>query len=341
MGMKCFVKYNWPNPSAVMPLDKGQLYPIIDYMLEVTEESVMPTVRIPLTASSWLGVNTSASAGNLAKYPDLNIQYQDLIGEMVDLYSSYGIVTILDLHWTDDDTDNAAMAGKGATNCVDFWDSVAEKFASNTYVFYELYNEPHKVELDAWMNGDATTSGMLEMMAAVRKHTTAPVIIAGGNGYAYDSDSLITIDAQLTDSNVIYNFHPYMGPNQAGDSKKCPAQFETYLTAVLSATGKPAIVTEMGQGCNPTHGQSEQCEDTSPLGYVETIASIADKHAVSWLPWAWKGTATGPNANNCQDMNGGDEFGNSLVSPTDSKGVDFAGLWTTFGNKPVPSSVVV
>jgi hypothetical protein len=346
MGMHCFVKYNWPDPSNVIPLDKSQLNPIIDYMLQVTDESVVPAVRIPLTASSWLGVNTSASAGNLAKYPELNVQYQNLIGEMVDYYSSYGIVSILDLHWTDDDTDNAAMAGKGATNCVDFWDSVASKFASNTLVFYELYNEPHRVELDAWMHGDSTTSGMLEMLAAVRAHTTAaPVIIAGGGGYAYDSDSLISLDAELNgDSLVIYNFHPYMGPNQAGDSKKCPSGFETYVTAVLDATNKPAIVTEFGQGCNPTHGASEQCEgeyDGKTMGYVETIATIANKHAVSWLPWAWKGTAMGPNPHNCQDMNGGDEFGNSLVSPTDGNGADFAGLWATLGNVGVPSSVVV
>lgn len=346
MGMQCFVKYNWPDPSNVMPLDKSQLNPIIDLLLEVTDESVVPTVRIPMTASSWLGVNTSSSAENLAKYPLLHKQYQGLISEMVDYYSSYGIVTILDLHWTDDDTDNTpVMAGKGDTNCVDFWDSVASTFASNTMVFYELYNEPHRVEVDAWLHGDNTTSGMLEMMAAVRKHTTAPVIIAGGGGYAYDSDSLITLDALLEgDKNVIYNFHPYMGPNQAGDNKKCPSNFETYLTAVLSATGKPAIVTEFGQGCNPTHGASESCEgvyDGKTMGYDETIVTIADKYAVSWLPWAWKGTAKGPNTKNCQDMNGGDEYGNSLVSPTDGNGADFADIWATFGNRGLPTTLVV
>merc|ERR1712159_337507 len=141
-------------------------------------------------------------------------------------------------------------------------------------VFYELYNEPHKVEVDAWLHGDNETSGMLEMMAAVRKHTTAPVIIAGYGGYAYDSDSLVELDALLSsdEKNVIYNFHPYMGPNQAGDSKKCASNFETYVSAVL-ATGKPAIITEFGQGCNPTHGAAEQCDavyDGKTMGYDET-----------------------------------------------------------------------
>merc|ERR1719262_1374437 len=160
--MQCFVKYNWPDASNVMPLDTPQLNPIIDYLLQVTDESVVPTVRIPLTASSWLGVNTSASSGNLAKYPELHKQYQGIISDMVNLYSSYGIVTILDLHWTDDDTDNGPMAGKGKTNCVDFWDSVASTFGNNPMVFYELYNEPHRVDESTWANGDATHSGMLE-----------------------------------------------------------------------------------------------------------------------------------------------------------------------------------
>merc|ERR1712137_1197268 len=180
-----------------MGVDTSQLFPLIDTLTVVASDSVVPVVRIPLTASSWLGVNTSASAANMAKYPDLNVQYQNFVGNLVKEYTEREIVTILDLHWTDDDTDNAPMAGKGATNCVDFWDSVASIHGSNPYVFYELYNEPHRVTQDQWMNGDSTTSGMLEMLEAVRKHTSNPVIIAGYGGYAYDSDSLIALDGQL------------------------------------------------------------------------------------------------------------------------------------------------
>ena len=45
-----------------------------------------------------------------AKYPDLGGQYQRLIQAMVAEFTAYGIVSILDLHWTDDDTENAPMA---------------------------------------------------------------------------------------------------------------------------------------------------------------------------------------------------------------------------------------
>merc|ERR1712048_1423009 len=337
IGMKCWVHYNWQDPTNIFQINVNQLYPLVDTLTAVPSDSVVPAVRIPLTASSWLGVNTSASAGNMAKYPDLGKQYRNFIGNLVKEYTERNVVVILDLHWTDDDTDNAAMAGKGATNCVDFWDSVASIHGSNSYVFYELYNEPHKVELDAWMNGDSTTSGMLEMLAAVRKHSTNPVIIAGYGGYAYDADSLVQIDGKLgSDKNVIYNFHPYMGPNQAGDSKKCPVNFESYVEKVLDSTEKPVIITEFGQGCNPVEGAAESCSavyDGKTMGYDHTILTIANKHSVSWLPWAWRPMAAGPNPKTCQDINGGSD-GLSLYSPADGKGADFAGLWKEYATQP-------
>jgi len=343
--MHCFVKYNWQNSSDIFKVDTSQVYPIIDNLMAIASDSVVPAVRIPLTASSWLGVNTSASAGNREKYPNLGQQYQGFISDLVDTYTSYGIVTILDLHWTDDDTDNAGMAGKTTTNCVDFWDSVAVMFSGNSNVFFELYNEPHRVDQDAWMNGNSEYSGMLEMLAAVRKHSTNPVIIAGYGGYAYDADSLVQLDANLgSENNVMYNFHPYMGPNQAGDTKKCPAGFEAALQTVLSGTDKPVIITEFGQSCNPTHGASENCPGEyqgKTMGYDETILTIADKNAVSWLPWAWKPMASGPNTKNCQDINGGDESGTSLYNATDGNGADWWGLWAQFATRTIPSMSLV
>jgi len=63
----------------------------------------MPIVRIPLCASSWLGVKTNASSNNMDKYPDLSGQYQKMISALVENYTNKGIVSILDLHWNDDD----------------------------------------------------------------------------------------------------------------------------------------------------------------------------------------------------------------------------------------------
>jgi hypothetical protein len=194
------------------------------------------------------------------------------------------------------------------------------------------------------MNGNEQYSGMLEMLEAVRKHSSNPVIIAGYGGYAYDADSLVQLDAQLgNERNVLYNFHPYMGPNQAGDSKKCPAGFETAVQTVLEGTDKPLIITEFGQSCNPTHGAAENCPgeyDGKVMGYDETILTICEKYAVSWLPWAWRGPAKGPNTRTCQDMNGGNE-GSALYHATDGLGADWSTLWSDHASRPIQEAVPV
>ena len=47
----------------------------------------------------------------------------------------------------------------------------------------------------------------------------------------------MTLDGKLKatgEENVVYNFHPYMGPDQAGDHTKCPVGFETHVENIFS-----------------------------------------------------------------------------------------------------------
>ena len=91
-------------------------------------------------------------------------QYQGLVAALVSQYTAHGIVSILDLHWDNDDTDQQPMAGK---DCVSFWSSVSQAFGNNSMVFFELYNEPHLSDFVAYSSGNAQTAGMLEMLSAV------------------------------------------------------------------------------------------------------------------------------------------------------------------------------
>jgi hypothetical protein len=226
--------------------------------------------------------------------------------------------------------------------------SVAATFGNNSLVFYELYNEPHISDVSAWANGNAQYAGMLEMLAAVRAHTTSPVIIAGALHYAYDSASLLTLDGQLKKSNdgvnIIWNFHPYMGPPQAGDPTKCPDGFEAHLQAVTNGTDRPSIITEFGQACCPTGGACESCPASyggAAMGYDEAILTIASKYAVSWLPWGWRPPAgpTNSSGKKCEDLNGGtNPPGLSLAAANKGLGADFSALWAKFaGIAPAPS----
>jgi hypothetical protein len=167
IGMKCFVEYEFDQPAQVLSkLDPAQIGALVTILRQVATDTTIPAVRIPMTASSWLGLHTNASAANMAKYPDLSAQYRRFIANLVTQYTGHGIVAILDLHWSNDDIGQAPMADKTA---IQFWSQIAEFFGNNSYVFYELYNEPH-TDYDTYANGDATHAGMLEMLAAVRSH---------------------------------------------------------------------------------------------------------------------------------------------------------------------------
>ena len=225
VGTDCFCGYDWADPAAVIAeTNLTEVDALVGYLKPVgNQPGFRGAVRIPMTASSWLNITTAASAANMGKYPDLGGQYRTLIHNLVSNYTSNGIVTILDLHWNDDDSEQQPMALKKRTdggntgNALDFWDSVASAFGENKLVFYELYNEPH-TDVATWMNGSDQFAGMLEMRAVVRKHTPdSMLVIAGAQAYAYDADSLLQIETQLNkagEQNVMYNFHPYMGPNQ-------------------------------------------------------------------------------------------------------------------------------
>ena len=171
------------------------------------------------------------------------------------------------------------------------------------------------------------------VFAQVRAHSSAPVLIAGAAGYAYDSASLLSLDPKLKQiqaTNIIWNFHPYMGPPQAGAHDKCPAGFEAHIIAVTNGTERPSIITEFGQACCPTGGVCESCPASYggvSMGYDEAVLTIAAKYGVSWLPWAWRPPA-GPETNSgrkCEDLNGGSSPpGLSLAGSNSGNGGDFA-----------------
>lgn len=347
IGMKSWVTYSWNDPSNIITSIKtDEVAAISSILAEAKSDSTVPAVRIPLCASSWLGVETTASKANMAKYPNLGNQYQTLVGKLVDAYTQAGIVSILDLHWNDDDTEQQAMALRGSTHlsggatgdALAFWDSVAKIHGSNKMVFYELYNEPH-IDAATWMNGNSQYVGMVEMAAAVRAHTADSVLVVAAAGdYAYDGDSHVQLWGQVAGNsnltNVIANFHPYMGAAQSGDAQKCPSGFESIIQTIASKTQFPSMITEFGQACCPTgQGACYSCA-SSDLGYDDQILAICEKYSVSWLPWAWRPGAGPDSGSACQDLNGGNANGTALAGPVmkdgQQTGADFAGLWKKY-----------
>jgi len=325
----CFCAYDWTNLSQVIVMPNPYaIGAILGYM--AAPKGVVGAVRLPLTASYWLDVNLPST------YPHIGAQYRALISNVVGNFTSAGVVVILDLHWNDDVTTQQAMALKGTANAVDFWKSIASEFGTNQLVFYELYNEPHIDDFAVFVGGNSTYAGMMEMYAAVRAHAPdSMVIIAGQTGYAYNASSLVRLEAEQGSKlhNVMFNFHPYMGPMQQGDSSKSAAGFDAQVAQVLPA-GRPVIVTEFGQYCCARDGACFAYPGTwkgAAMGYVEAILQICSQRNVSWLGWAWRPQAEAANCDG-PDMNG--ENGNTyrLSSASGGQGANWARLFATYFN---------
>lgn len=319
IGSECMAQYNWADPSnLIVAPNPAQVEALLALLLDgKSNDAVLPTVRFSLNAAYWLDVETSAWKVNRATYPGLSRQYHELLDELVESFTGAGVAVILDLHWNDDVTEQRAMAlraadweaaGNGATgDSVAFWDSVAQRYGGNPLVLYELYNEPFDSGhgYDSWLNGGNGYEGMRPMYDAVRAHTTNPIVLAGQLNYAYDAESLVRFEADVSPTNVLYNLHPYMGPYQKDDSAKNIDGYEQRVERVLTGTGRPLIITEFGQYCCAADGACFLYPgqyDGQDMGFTQAVLTVNMKYGVSWTAWAWRpnqgaGQCLQPDAN--------------------------------------------
>lgn len=323
VGVPCFASYDWNNASDVMAHpDTKVLNAMLGYLN--ASKGVQPVVRVPVTAAYWLNVNLPKT------YPNISGQYRTLLAAMVDTFTQAGVAVIIDLHWNDDTTKQQPMALKGSANAVDFWDSVSAHFGNNKLVLFELYNEPHIDDYNIYAHGDSTYAGMLEMYAAVRKNAPNSMVVIGGQkDYAYDATSLAQLAKDAVLTNVLYNFHPYMGPMQQSDIAKSASGFEGL---VKSLAGMPLIVTEFGQYCCPSDGACYAFDGQwqgQKMGYVEAILQICAQYNVSWMGWAWRPQATAASCDS-PDMNGENGDALKLTSASTGEGANWAKLFAKY-----------
>lgn len=327
IGMQSFATYNWNTPENIFSLDTTQLDAIMQNLPQ--KSGVMPAVRISINASYYLGVVTPPWSDNNQKYPKLSTQYQTLLDGCITYFTGKNVVVILDLHWNDDVKEQQPMALRSHSlpattgDSKEFWSQMAQKYGSNDLVWYELYNEPFSIDFSTWLHGDETYWGMADLYAAIRSQTDNPILISGinyayaqyNNGWSDDGIYQVGFEKNVSPENVLYCFHPYMGPDQSGDQGKSADNFEALVAYMQKNIARPLILTETGQYCCATNGACYLYPGTyqgETMGYLEAVLEIAKKQELSWTLWGWRpntnGACSGPDANN----------GNELITPFSS-----------------------
>ena len=222
-------------------------------------------VRIALNQAFWL-------RGDLATY-------QAIVNSNVGWAQQAGLDVILDLHWSDrgtaqDDLEQQRMAD---VNSLTFWTQVANAFKNNGRVLFELYNEPHDVTCDIWMNGGQSgdgfqVAGMQQLYNAVRATGAQNLVIVGGLDFAYDLGCVVT--HRVDGYNVVYASHPY------DHAHKLAANWDTDWGFV--ADTHPVMVTEFGITSSGVSGGA--CDATS---YYSELINYSNAKGVHWVAWAW------------------------------------------------------
>ena len=76
IGMTCWAEYNWSDAGNIITsLRKDEVDAVKGYFQQISAPGIMPALRVPMTASYWLGNSTKASDSFFRKYPNLGGQY--------------------------------------------------------------------------------------------------------------------------------------------------------------------------------------------------------------------------------------------------------------------------
>ena len=185
--------------------------------------------------------------------------YLGKVDTLVNAATSRGMFIMLDLHTQSlQQCDAPAQQLMPDTGALTFWSMVAQRYAANPLVGFDLYNEPHDVIDARWNVGGTFRSngvtfvspGMQALYDTVRQNAPTNLIFASGSNWA----TYYPAAAPLTGTtNLVWAAHAYTCPNGPPDTAKCfPGPGGLYdpssLLGSWNEIGKtmPVMVTEFG-----------------------------------------------------------------------------------------------
>jgi endoglucanase len=250
-------------------------------------------IRLPLSQADWLGRRCNAQT------------YASLVDAVIAKANARGIYVILDLHWSDvrglAPCDAGCLTGQQPmpdSDSLVFWQQVAHRYAANTGVIFDLYNEPHDVSWSCWRDGGCTVTastpnpatgqpvaytavGMQQLYSQVRAQGAKNLVLVGGLQWAYDLSG-VTAGYALSGTNIAYDTHVY-----------------TLWHATTADWDAGFGNTAARYAVTSTEFGSDDCSTAVPAQLLKYFAA-PEGHAaerVSWTIWSWNapGQCTQPS----------------------------------------------
>jgi len=240
-------------------------------------------VRIPLNEDCWLGINGVNPLFSGATYQNAIREYVELLGE-------FGIVAILELHWSAPG-DELAMGQQPMPDqhSLTMWRSVAEAYRNNTSVIFDIFNEPYpghnrntEEAWSCWLNGGVCAGvpfdsiGSQELVHAIRQAGAGNLILIAGVRYANAMDQWWKYRPTDPIGNIAASWHSY-------NFNDCVTE-SCWLRTILALNKLvPVVTTEFG-------------ENDCKRWYSDQLMDFLDSFGGSYLGWNWNvwGCTSGP-----------------------------------------------
>ena len=183
------------------------------------------TVRISLSQDRWYGF------GPEQRNDTEGLKYRAKFDSIVNAALAREKYIILDLHWNNCNVWGSHIGQRKMPdmNTLFFWKDAARRYRNNPAVLFNLYNEPHDITWDVWLNGGEvdeditdyrtgetysvsyTTPGHQKLADAVRAEGASNILIVSGIDYGYHLDGIAQgyVIEDKTGNGVIYDSHIY------------------------------------------------------------------------------------------------------------------------------------
>jgi len=252
-------------------------------------------IRIPLDENCWLGTNGLPIGGLTAA------KYQSDIKAFVDLLTTNGIASIVDLHrsWPGTGTPgNQQTCMPDADHSPAFWTSVANTFKGNGSVLFDLFNEPCAPSWSCWANGGNcgednqgtityAAVGMKSLLATVRATGATNIVVIGGNQYAHDLSRWVANKPTdtLTPPQIMAAQHMY--GDECGTNNACLTPSSQYGDIAAISASYPVIMGEFGGSYGAGSNENLGCGTAIPVAIMSFLNGLG-QHYTAWN-WNWNG----------------------------------------------------
>lgn len=269
-----------------------------DYEFEMAREWGANIVRVPLNEDYWT---------QLCLTSNYDLSYYRTVDSVVNWITSRGMVALLELDFNPRfPCDPQAQAPKKMADypgSVIFWQALANRYKDNPLVAFDLYNEPHDITPDVWLNGGTVSDGLVSWQAAgmqqlyntIRKTGAQNLVFVSGISWAS-----VAPRSDVAGYNIVYGEHVYTCPNdpppncttttQIGPggllSVKAPYPNPTDPTSLLDrwttfGSTHPVVVTEFGW---PSADSGT---------FNANMIAGAEQRGRGWIAFAWNGSTVG------------------------------------------------